>query len=206
MFDLKESLKAAHRQHAEGCVKTWEDLSRYRAIIDKVHPKLILEAGTFSGKSALWFALTAGCRVITVDVDPSNVDEDTRVAAGTAGVEFLTGRSTGMDVLARMRLEAGYCHGPVMVVLDGDHSENTVHDELLEYGTLVTPGSYCVVEDTIVRWMPNQMTPYGPYHGNPYDAVEGFVDSHPKLWVVDTEIEAMFPVTQSPGGFLRRIA
>lgn len=206
MHDLAASLKASYRQHAEGTVKTWEDLERYRRIIANISPQIILEAGTFSGKSALWFARNADCPVVTVDVDPRNVDDATRSEAEDAGVVFLTGRSTSVDILSAMRVAAKLIVGPVMVVLDSDHSADTVHEEMVEYGTLVTVGSYMVVEDGIVRWMPDQMKPKGPYRGSPLDAIEGFLESRGKCWKQDMEIEGMYPATQFPGGFLQRLS
>jgi cephalosporin hydroxylase len=203
--DLVGSLAASHRQYAEGMVKTQEDVARYRYILGRVHPRLIVELGSYSGKSARWFAQTGNCKVMTVDIDPSNVDEDTRRTAELAGVSFLVGRSTSSDIVSRIRHEALRLGGPTLVVADGDHSSDTVYEELLQYSPLVTLDSYMVVEDGIVRFMPDQMKPVGPYRGNPLDAIERFVENHGDCWECDMHVEDMFPTTQFPGGFLRRI-
>lgn len=205
LLDLVASLADAHHQDAEGCVKTKADLDRYRAVIHKVKPRLILETGIFSGKSAKWFAQVAGCKVISVDIDHRNIDDDTRRTAEAAGVEFLLGRSTSPNVIAHMVAAARAADGPVMVSLDGDHSAETVYAELLEYGLLVSVGSYMVCEDGLVRYMPEQMKPHGPYTGNPLDAIERYLSSRSKRWEVDLEIENMHPATQFPSGFLKRI-
>lgn len=204
MRDLQASLLSTHRQNAEGMVKTTEDVARYRQIIRDVQPALILEVGTFSGKSAVWFARTARCPVITCDVNLGNVSAETRTAGETAGVDFLLGRSTSPDVVSFMATRARATTGPVMVVLDGDHSGDTVHDEMVEYGPLVTVGSYMVVEDTLVRWMPWERQPQGPYRGSPHDAVDRWLASYPARWRNDIDLEDMADVTNFPGGWLRR--
>jgi cephalosporin hydroxylase len=203
MIDLEGSLAAAHRQHAEGCVKTIEDLDRYRVVIARTQPTLIIECGTFSGRSAIWFARTAGARVVTIDVDQSNISAATRDEFKQLGIVSLPGRTA--DPTNRMLVSGiAWRHERVMAVLDSDHSADTVTDELLAYGSLVTPGCYCVVEDGIVRWMPEQRQPIGPYRGSPLDAIETWVSARGDQWEIDREIEDMHPTTQFPSGFLRR--
>lgn len=204
MISLPASLEASTRQNAEGTVKTWEDLARYRAVLADVAPTLIVEIGTFSGRSALWFAATANAEVVTVDVDPGNVAAGTAAALDAAGATRLTGRSTDPTVAAAVT-ERAVGHERVMVVLDGDHSAATVRAELDRYGPLVTPGSYCVVEDGIVRWMPWEQKPAGPYWGSPLDAIESFMaGSEGRRWEIDRTVEDMHPATQFPSGWLRR--
>jgi cephalosporin hydroxylase len=203
MKDLAASLEASHRQTAEGCVKTVEDLERYRIVLARTRPTLIIECGTFSGKSALWFAREGQCRVVTVDVDPNNVSAETHRLAALAGVCFLHGRSTGLMVGAMIHSFAAE-EARVMVVLDSDHSADTVRQELAAYADLVTPGCYCVVEDTIVRWMPWEQHPIGPYLGSPLDAAEEWLAAHGDRWENDLELEDRTRATQHPGGWLRR--
>ena len=46
-----------------------------------------------------------------------------------------------------MQAVAQETSGPVMVILDSDHSRSHVAAELELYATLVTPGSYVLVQD-----------------------------------------------------------
>ena len=202
MIDLAGSLEAARRQHAEGCVKTAEDLARYREVIARTAPDGVIEIGTFSGKSAVWFATETSAPVVTVDVNPQ-VDDATR-SAGEGTVTWLVGRSDDTHVINAVHqwVRNQQVANP-LVVLDGDHSAMTVATELLLYSPFVAVGGYCVVEDTLVRWMPWEMQPEGPYHGNPLDAVEGFLVRRP-TWGNDQDLEDRYPTTQFPGGWLRR--
>lgn len=203
-FDLPASLDAAHRQHAEGCVKITEDLARYRALILKRPPDGVIEIGTFSGKSALWLARETGRPVFTVDVNPQ-VDIDTREQWLAHQVTGHVGRSTEGATLwaAKDWMLRRHVTDP-LVVLDGDHSADTVLDELRVYGRWVQPGGYVVVEDTLVRWMPWEQTDNGgPYRGSPADAVDAFLAGG-SPFEVDADLDGMFSVGQYPGGWLRR--
>lgn len=189
-------------------VKTWEDVERYRQVIADTDPDGVVECGTFSGKSALWFARHTGRPVVTIDIH-NQVSAETRADARMAGVTFLRGASDRADIHQNVLM---WCRDHdvrrPLVVLDSDHSAHTVRAELELYAPLVAPGGYCVVEDTIVRWMPwEQVQAGGPYHGSPLDAVEAWL-RHPTAgeWENDAALEGMHPATQFPGGWLRRTA
>lgn len=218
-FDLQASLAAVDRQNAEGCVKTWEDLERYRTIIERVHPDLLIECGTFSGKSALWFARQAGATiggdatVITIDTDP-HIDRDVALAWLDYDIDFIPGSSTDPEIVKAVTAAAAACDR-VMVVLDSDHSGPHVLAEMEAYGPLVTSGSYMVVEDTLLHWMPDEERRH--YDRDPLWAVGMFMTSPntepptdpwqmngSREWKFDYEIESMHPVTQFPSGWLRR--
>jgi len=182
---------------AKGALKTQADLERYRRIIAETAPDLIIECGTLAGGSAQWFADTAHCTIITVDIQPQVGYDMWLRWAGR--VRPFQGSSTDPKIVRRVARIAAK-HSRVMVVLDSDHSTDHVAAELEAYAPLVTPGCFMVVEDTLVRWMP-----WWNVVGNPLDAVEAHLAAHPDEWVQDSAIENMSPTSQHPGGFLRRI-
>lgn len=214
MRDLAASIvQAENGQSAAYAVKTAEDLDRYGLIIDAVNPSIIIETGTAYGRSALWFARQGDAVVITIDVDgtdrvPLPVEEacdalrvefirDDSVAAAPQIVEALTDGVP--DVLHRF----GFASPTTLISLDSDHHAEHVYRELCAYAPLVSPGSYLVVEDTIVRWLTG---PKGPeqYDGtSPLDAVERFLAEDDRF-VNDIALEDLHATTQHPGGWLRR--
>lgn len=199
MIDIEASLAAVGRQSAEGCVKTTEDLDRYREVISHTNPGLIIECGTFSGKSALWFA-RQGVDVVTMDVTPY-IDPPIRTELDLYGVRDFTCSSVDPEMVATVAgMAADYER--VMVVLDSDHSAGHVLAEVNAYAPMVTPGCYMVVEDTLLRHMHRSERRH--YTGNPADAVDEWMAEHGDEWAVDEAIEAMYPVSQFPGGWLRR--
>lgn len=77
--------------------------------------------------------------------------------------------------------------------------------ELAAYAPLVTPGSYCVVFDTVIEDMPTGSFPDRPWDvGNsPKTAVWEFLRSHPEF-EIDVAVPHRLLVTVAPDGYLRR--
>ena len=79
--------------------------------------------------------------------------------------------------------------------------------KLEAYAPLVTPGSYCIVFDTLVEDMPERLSadrPWGP--GNsPKSAVHAFLKDNPGF-EIDSRIDKKLLITVAPDGFLKRIA
>jgi cephalosporin hydroxylase len=86
-----------------------------------------------------------------------------------------------------------------MVVLDSDHTDAHVTQELEAYGPLVTPGCYMVVEDTCLNGNP-VLRRFGP---GPAEAVRRFLETD-NSFEVDRGREK-FKMTFNPGGYLRRV-
>jgi cephalosporin hydroxylase len=84
-----------------------------------------------------------------------------------------------------------------MVILDSDHSEYHVREELRLYAPLVSPGNYLIVEDTNINGHP-VLKEHGP---GPYEAVQEFLKGQ-RNWVVDREREKLL-LTFNPNGYLR---
>lgn len=192
MIDVEASLAATHRQHAEGAVKVAEDLDRYRAVIAATKPEIVVECGTFDGGSAKWFE-AQGLEVVTIDV---NVVSGATMEHSEQ-ITWAVGDSTADRTVG---LVAALVHGRrTMVVLDSSHHAHHVAQEITAYGPLVTPGCYLVVEDGIVRWMPESEA----LGGGPLVAIEKLLVGNPD-WELDEEIEAMHRVSMYPMGWWRR--
>lgn len=201
MVDKRASVLAWFRQGAEGTQKIAEDIARYRTIVARVQPAVVVETGTGSGHFALFLSLL-GCRVVTVDIDPW--PSFATVQAWNGNVEQIVGDSTDPQTIQAVRTAVGDSI-PVVVSLDSDHSAAHVRAEMEAYSTLVMPGSYMVVEDSVLDWMPPNAPARKPYNGTPMEAVEDFLTAH-RYWRVDADLEGMFVASQNPGGWLRRWA
>jgi cephalosporin hydroxylase len=113
-------------------------------------------------------------------------------------VTYLTGLSTDPAILAEVRshVRPG---DRVLVLLDSDHSERNVLAELRAYQDLVSPGSYCVVEDSNVNGHPVARE-HGP---GPMEAIRVFLRENTGFQV-DRDREKFF-LTFNPSGFLKRV-
>jgi cephalosporin hydroxylase len=95
--------------------------------------------------------------------------------------------------------------GPVIVVLDHNHTHAHVLRELELYAMLVSPGSYMIVLDTIMENFPDDYFAGKPYGkgNNPGTALKAFL-ARDHRFEVDHDIEDRVLMTLAPGGFLRR--
>ena len=120
-------------------------------------------------------------------------------------MELIEGSSIDPAIIAQVKKHAEGKER-VMVFLDSNHTHDHVLAELEAYAPLVTPGSYCVVFDTIVEDMPDDMFPNRPWGkgNNPKTAVWEFLKSHPEF-EPDKTIENKLLITVAPNGFLKRL-
>ncbi len=170
------------------------DLWLYQELIVRTRPDVVLETGTWRGGSALYLAMmldgVGHGRVITVDVKP----EDCRPQHPR--ITYVTGSSTDANVVGTIREAVG--DSRAMVVLDSDHTEGHVYEELLAYRSMVHPGDYLIVEDTNVNGHP-AFPSFGP---GPMEAVARFL-AEDDGFAYDARC-ARFLMTLNPGGYLRR--
>lgn len=209
MRDVGASLAALRKiwYAGPGTHKTPDDLARYETLIARVQPTVLVETGLYYGGSARWFAQRVP-HVISVEVNASSIEEYHADAYGLGppAENGLVICGNSHDVYPEVARHADLMaqDGPVMVVLDSDHDTETVYGEMTRYGALVTPGSYMVVEDGILASLPKGPRPQGNwFDGDPLQAIERFL-AQTDRWIVDDEIEDLYPTTQSPKGWLRR--
>jgi cephalosporin hydroxylase len=179
--------------------RVWQsvlDLWTIQEAISELRPALLIETGTYRGGSALFYAqlldaLDEG-RVITVDVERLHDLDHPRIMA-------LTGSSTAREILEQVESAARDTEGPVMVILDSDHSEAHVRRELEAYGPLVTPGSVLLAQDGII----DELFMFRAGRPGPLPAVRSFLRAHPEF-VADERLNGRFLASQHPSGWLRR--
>lgn len=172
------------------------DLWTIQETIAEIKPALLVETGTNRGGSSFFygqlFDLMGAGEVITVDVEKLHDLKHPRVT-------YLIGSSVSETVLATVQQRVANCNGPIMVILDSDHSKSHVLDELRHYGPMVTPGSYCLVQDGVVDVL---STLKGARPG-PLAALEEYLKTT-NAFEIDHERCERFLITHHPKGWLRR--
>lgn len=146
-------------------------------VIWQTKPQLIVECGTAAGASALFMAsyldACGSGKVLTIDISPVN-----RAYPAHPRIAYLGGKSSvDPDVLKEVQTYIDHYGGPVMVILDSDHSKDHVLKELEAYAGFVTPGAYLIVEDTNLNGHP-VLLEYGP---GPFEALEEWLPKHPEF-------------------------
>lgn len=202
---IKAFHKLAYRQRIYNST-TWmghqvmqypSDLLVKQEIIHAVKPDVIVECGTYRGGSALFYAhlldLIGKGRVVSIDLTPQpNLPLHPRI-------EYLTGSTIDPAVVASVKAKA---QGVVMVCLDSLHTRDHVYAELLAYHSLVTSGSYLIVEDGEMNGHP-VYTDFAPEIGpGPWEAIHDFLPDHPEF-TIDRNCER-YLVTGHADGWLKR--
>jgi cephalosporin hydroxylase len=186
------------------------DMLALQELIWRVRPALIVQTGIAAGGGPVFAASMLellGEGGLVVAIDPALRDESRAALARhrlRERIHVLEGSSVDGRVVETVRALARE-RAPVMAVLDLIHTHAHVLRELQCYASLVTPGSYAVVLDTIVEELPAEMFAGKPYGkgNNPGTAVRAFLAEDDRF-EVDHEIEDRVLLTLALGGFLRR--
>ena len=93
-----------------------------------------------------------------------------------------------------------------MVILDSNHTHDHVIAELEAYAPLVSLGSYCIVFDTGIEDIPEDMC--SNHHwgrgNNPKTAVWEYLKTNSEF-EIDKSIQHKLLITVAPDGFLKRV-
>lgn len=170
----------------------------YQEIIYEVKPGVIIEIGSKEGGSTLYLAnlldLLGKGTVISIDIDHSDFRPK------HPRIQLLTGDSSSSTIVGKTFQK---CRGEkVMIIHDGGHSKTQVLQDLRLYNSLVSIGSYFIVEDGII----DLFTPgdgVGDSTDGPLAAIEEFLATNPQF-IIDEERER-YLLTYNPMGFLKRV-
>jgi cephalosporin hydroxylase len=192
-----------------------DDMLRYQEVVFALQPDVIIEAGIAHGGSLVFSAslckLIGKGRVIGIDIDvrPHN---RTRLEAHSLKslITLIEGSSVATDIVARVKqnVQAGE---KVLIALDSNHSYVHVSAELAAYAPLVTPGSYIIATDGLMRDLVG--VPRGDpawMRDNPARAAEDFVAAHPDFVIEEpawrfNESTLAGNVTHWPSAWIKRV-
>lgn len=203
-----------------------QDIVAMQELIWQVKPDLIIETGIAHGGSLIFSAamltLLDYCDAVEqgTPLDPSHperqvlgIDIDIRDHNRAAveahpmanRINMIQGSSTDPAIIARVHALAE-SHQRILVCLDSNHTHDHVLAELEAYASLVSPGSYCVVFDTIIEDMPADMFPDRPWGpgDNPKTAVHQYLEAHPEFEIAKS-VQDKLLITVAPDGYLKRI-
>lgn len=204
-----------------------QDIVCLQELIWAVKPNVIVETGIAHGGSlilsASMLALLDMCDAISNDA-PLDVRASARQVIGVdieirpnnrAAIEahplspyisMIEASSIESTTIQEVH-ELARGRGATLVCLDSNHTHEHVLAELSAYAPLVTPNSYCVVFDTLIEDMSDDMFPDRPWGrgDNPKTAVWEFLKTHSEF-EIDHDIQHRLQITVAPDGFLRRVS
>lgn len=195
-------------------IKIPQDLHAIQEIIWETKPDLIIETGVAYGGSLLFYAsmltLLEGCgeiidgKVLGIEVNmyKENAEElfNHRLSEK---INILNGSSLDCSIIERVK---EYSKGKrVMVVLDSNHTEQHVLDELRVYAPLVSLGCFIVVDDTGVEDLKKKLSSDREWGkgNNPKTAVYKFLKEN-RNFFIDECIDLRLIISGSPHGYLKR--
>ena len=177
-------------------IKCPMDLWIYQELITEMKPDWVIETGTFRGGSALYIAslleMVGHGQIVTIDP----FDYDGRPSHPR--IHYLKGSSTAPEIQNQLTEMVG--DSKCLVILDSDHSQQHVTDELACFARFVPQDGYLIVEDTNVNGNPV----YKKHGPGPMEAVNDFLKND-RQFEVDDRMER-FLLTQNPRGYLRRVS
>jgi len=215
-----------------------QDMIALQEIIWQVRPDLIVETGIAHGgslvQSASMLALIDYCEAVelskTLDLKASRrmvlgIDIDirahNRVAIETHPlahkISMIQGSSINPEMISKVHQYAED-YERILVCLDSNHTHDHVLAEMEAYAPLVSVGSYCVVFDTLIEDMADDMFPDRPWGkgNNPKTAVWEYLqrlkdegrkakDGKPLKFEYDRMMEHKLLITAAPNGYLKRL-
>jgi cephalosporin hydroxylase len=192
-----------------------EDVLRIQEVIHAVKPDVIVETGVAHGGSLIFYAslckATDRGRVVGVDIEirPHN----RKAIESHPLAEYITlieGSSTDPGVVGCV--ESLITPGEtVLVILDSNHSRDHVLAELEAYSHLVTPGSYIVATDGVMKDVAGRPGAKPEWTwDNPHEAARLFAERHTGWELGDppplfNEGNITGRITYWPGAYLRRV-
>ena len=207
-------------------IQTPIDMIAMQELIWSIKPDLIIETGIAHGGSLILSAsmlaqldmceaIEAGIsfnpkesrrKVLGIDIDIRAHNRAAIEAHPMASrIQMIQGSSIAQETIEQVRqVASGY--NCVLVCLDSNHTHDHVLAELEVYAPLTSVGSYCVVFDTIIEDLPDEMFPDRPWApgNNPKTAVWEYLKTHPEF-EIDKSLQHKLLITVAPDGYLKRV-
>ncbi len=203
-----------------------QDMVMMQELIWEIKPDLIIETGIAHGGSIILSASMIALLDISEAIQKGetiNPSLSTRKVLGididirehnlkainshpmSTRIQMIQGSSTSDDVIRQVQAVADD-YERVMVILDSNHTHGHVLKELELYAPLTSTGSYCVVFDTVIEDLPDEMFNDRPWSkgNNAKTAVWEYLKSHTEF-IIDKTIQNKLQVTVAPDGFLKRV-
>lgn len=195
-----------------------QDIMAVQELIWAVKPDLVIETGIAHGGSLTLSASMLALldvnenmtgpskrKVLGIDIDIRKHNKEAIEAHPMSFmIDMIQGSSVDPDIIFQVK-EYAKQYKKIMVFMDSMHTHDHVMKELEAYASLVSTGSYCVVFDTFVEDMDEDIFPDRPWNigDNPKTAVHEFLKKNSDF-AIDSEIENKLLISVAPNGWLKR--
>jgi cephalosporin hydroxylase len=197
-----------------------QDMVKIQELIWKIKPDLIIETGIAKGGSLILSAsilqmldlkyLRKKSLVIGVDILIKKKNRDIiKNHFLSKKIELIKGSSIDKKVIKIIKTKAK-SFKKVIIFLDSNHSHDHVLEELRSYSDLVSKGSYLVVFDTVIEFLPKKRYNFFKkrnwHPGNsPMTAINCFLNEN-KNFKIDKKIDKQLVISAAKNGYLRKLS
>lgn len=202
-----------------------QDMVAVQELIWKIKPDLIIETGIAHGGSLILSASMLALldmseaiennvtinpnkskrKVIGIDIDIRNHNrKEIESHPMSSRIQMIEGSSIDSSIIGKVK-NIAKDFNQVMVFLDSMHTHEHVLAELQAYASLVSVGSYCIVFDTFVEDVRDDIFSDRPWSSgnNPKTAVWEFLSTHSEF-EADKNIQKKLLITVASDGYLKR--
>lgn len=203
-----------------------QDIVAMQELIWSIRPDLIIETGIAHGGSLILSAsmltlldysdaIERGTmldpkkphrQVLGVDIDIREHNRKAIEAHPMANrINMIEGSSIDKSIISQVQ-DIAKRYKRILVCLDSNHTQKHVLAELEAYAPLVSPGSYCVVFDTLIEDMPSDAIldrPWGPGN-NPKTAVWEYLKKQPEF-EIDKQMNHKLLISAARDGYLKKL-
>jgi len=203
-----------------------QDMVAMQEIIWSLKPDLIIEIGIAHGGSLVLSASVLAMidtaeaienkskydptkskrKVLGVDIDIREHNKKAIESHPMSNwIEMIQGSSISPEIIDKVKSFANN-YNRILVCLDSNHTHEHVLSELEAYAPLTSVGSYCVVFDTVIEDVPEEVFPDRPWGpgNNPKTAVHKYLSEHSEF-EIDRAIQQKLLITVAPDGYLKRV-
>lgn len=209
---IKETLKLKYSYNFKWLgipyIQLPQDMIAIQEILWGIKPDYVIETGVAHGGGVVFCASILHAighgEVIGIECDFRIANENVlNKHPLKQKIQILKGSSTNANIIKEVqeRTKNKKC----VVILDSNHTHEHVLKELEAYKDIVSPGSFMIVLDTIIEYLPEGSFPNRPWEvgNNPMTAVRQFLQEN-KNYSIDVTWNSKLLITSAPNGYLRR--
>ena len=187
------------------------DIIVLQELIYKVKPNVIIECGIGHGGSLIFYSsllklIKKKFKIIGIDIKIGKNIKKIKKHFLSENISLIEKSSTSTELIPKIKKMIGNSKN-ILVILDSNHSEEHVYNELNLYSKFISKNNYLVVLDTVVEFVKkkhiNRARNFSK--GNsPYTAVKKFLMKN-KNFKVDKYFENKALITSAYNGFLKKV-
>jgi cephalosporin hydroxylase len=193
-------------------IKYPNDMIVMQEIFWEVKPDLVIETGIAHGGSIIYSASLLKMmgikqfKVIGIDIDirKHNLKEINKNPMRKY-IKMFEGSSVDEKITKKIFTYAKKFK-KILIILDSNHTHDHVSRELEIYSKLVSKGSYIILPDTYIGYLPNNTFPNRPWtkNDNPMTALQAFLKKN-KNFKIDKYKSSKSMITEAMNGFVKKL-